>query len=254
MLRLPLTALSIVCLILLSVWSLWRSTVAPFFIQLPLAVPTATLSVAIAEVQPAPTATLVPLSAATGIALLPPFQLVLPVDWQYVNVSNEGARAQWQATAQSQLPKEMQRLLNVRFDKELTLVLAWPTVPEGQSGLIAYAAPRQDLTLAQYVADSAAGLRAQTGVTLHQAEVNYTLQGEVPVAFLHYTLPAGQSTPVHSAREGYQVLLFDKAAAHLLLLTISLPELVGDTQIKAAADSKPPIPAVIQSIVRAVKR
>ena len=162
MLRLPLTALSIVCLILLSFWSIWRSTLAPFFTQ-PLVInPTVVVPTATVAVTPDPTSTPIPLRVATGTAALPPFQLVLPADWHYVTLPHEGARAQWRAAAQSQPFSDLTHLLD-GWQGEQPLVVAWPTASAEQIGLIAYRAPRHDLTLAQYVADSTARLRAQSG-------------------------------------------------------------------------------------------
>ena len=133
-------------------------------------------------------------------------------------------------------------------------MIAWPTADE-QSGLIAYTTPRHDLTLAQYIADSAATLRAQPGVTVHEAAVNYTLHNEVPVAFLHYTLPSDQQEPESGTREGYQVVLFDEPGEQLLLLTFIGTEAKRDNaQVTTQAESEVALPALFQSIVRAVKR
>ena len=246
MLRLPLTALSIVCLILLSFWSIWRSTLAPFFTQ-PLVInPTVVVPTATVAVTPEPTSTPIPLRVATGTAPLPPFQLVLPADWHYVTLPHEGARAQWRAAAQSQPFSDLTHLLD-GWQGEQPLVVAWPTASAEQIGLIAYRAPRHDLTLAQYVADSAAGLRAQPGVTVHEAAVNYTLHNEVPIAFLHYTLPSDQQEPESGTREGYQVVLFDEPGEQMLLLTFI--GAVGNGEKSELA-----LPALFESIVRAVKR
>ncbi len=252
MLRLPLTALSIVCLILLSCWSIWRTTVVPLYtpaaVTPALVTPIATVTAAPAVVaRPQPTATTPPLIVITGVASLPPFQLLLPPDWQAVHLPNDRAQAQLQAVVQTQLRAAR---FNDGRPGAMDFVLAWPTTASQSSGLIAYRAPRHELTLAQYVADSAAGLRAQPGVTLHQATVDYTLHAEVPVALLHYTLSAGQS----AGQEGYQVLLFDEAATHLLLLTFIAPVSAGHTALMATTADQPPVPAIIQAIVHAVKR
>ena len=254
MLRLPLTALSIVCLILLSFWSIWRTTFAPFFVQPLVISPTVVVPTATMAVTPEPTSTPIPLHVATGTAALPPFQLVLPADWHYVNLPHERARAQWRAAAQSQPFGDLTHLLD-GWQGEQPLVVAWPTASAEQIGLIAYRAPRHDLTLAQYVADSTARLRAQPGVTVHEAAVNYTLHNEVPVAFLHYTLPSDQQEPESGTREGYQVVLFDEPGEQLLLLTFIGTEAKRDNaQVTTQAESEVALPALFQSIVRAVKR
>ena len=254
MLRLPLTALSIVCLILLSFWSIWRTTFAPFFVQPLVISPTVVVPTATMAVTPEPTSTPIPLHVATGTAALPPFQLVLPADWHYVNLPHERVRAQWRAAAQSQPFGDLTHLLD-GWQGEQPLVVAWPTASAEQIGLIAYRAPRHDLTLAQYVADSTARLRAQPGVTVHEAAVNYTLHNEVPVAFLHYTLPSDQQEPESGTREGYQVVLFDEPGEQLLLLTFIGTEAKRDNaQVTTQAESEVALPALFQSIVRAVKR
>ena len=254
MLRLPLTALSIVCLILLSFWSIWRTTFAPFFVQPLVISPTVVVPTATMAVTPDPTSTPIPLHVATGTAALPPFQLVLPADWHYVNLPHERVRAQWRAAAQSQPFGDLTHLLD-GWQGEQPLVVAWPTASAEQIGLIAYRAPRHDLTLAQYVADSTARLRAQPGVTVHEAAVNYTLHNEVPVAFLHYTLPSDQQEPESGTREGYQVVLFDEPGEQLLLLTFIGTEAKRDNaQVTTQAESEVALPALFQSIVRAVKR
>jgi len=225
MLRLPLTALSIFCLILLSCWSIWRTKLAPFFAPQPLATPTVHMHMTPTEmptaaaVLPAPTSTLPALQVATGAVALPPFLLPLPADWRYVTLTPDHLREQGLQLAAASAHQELALHLPARLPNGVTPVVAWPQAQAQQVGLIAYVLPRETLTLEQYVAESGSLLRAQPTIILHRAEVNDTLHAEVPVAILHYTQRGVSMGAASGDRDGYQLVLFDRNADTLLLLT-----------------------------------
>lgn len=255
MLRLPLTALSIACLILLSFWSIWRTKLAPLFAPQPLATPTvhmaATPPVATppGAVLPTPAPTLPALQIATGVAALPPFHLPLPADWRYVNLPHDHLREQLPQLASLSALGELALRLPALLPDGSTVVVAWSSAEATQTGLIAYALPRETLTLEQYVAESVSHLRTQPTIILHRAEVNDTIHAEVPVAFLHYTQLGVSTSAVTGDRDGYQLVIFDRAAEKLLLLTW----ITADNAAPAVAVDQL-LPASLQSIIDTLER
>lgn len=259
MLRLPLTALSILCLILLSFWSIWRTNLAPLFAPQPLATPTVRLvttatvttppvMTSTVAVLPAPSPTLPRLQVATGVAALPPFRLHLPADWRYVNLTHDHLRQQLQQLASSSALGELALRLPALVLDESAVVVAWSPEETPQTGLIAYVLPRATLTLEQYVAESVTQLRAQPTVILHRAEVNDTIHPAVPVAFLHYTQLGVSTGAVTGDRGGYQLVIFDRSAEKLLLLTW----ITSDNAPAVAADQL--LPASLQAIIDTLER
>lgn len=259
MLRLPLTALSILCLILLSFWSIWRTNLAPLFTPQPLATPTvrvittATVTTppvmaSTVAVVPTPLSTLPALQMATGIAALPPFRLHLPANWRYVNLTHDHLREQVQQLALSSALGEIALRLPALVPDGSAVVVAWSPEEAPQVGLIAYALPRSTLTLEQYVAESSNQLRAQPTVILHRAEVNDMIHAEVPVALLHYTQLGVNTGTATGDREGYQLVIFDRVAEKLLLLTW----ISSDNAPAVAADQL--LPASLQSIIDTLER
>lgn len=197
--------------------------------------PTASAPPLPATVAPTPAPTAVP-SAVKLVAVGDRLQLVLPTDWQSLEIAAPELQQSLATLAQSAAgldPAAVKRLL-AAVDPQSTALVAWLNDPAptaaATTSLLVTVLPRDGLRLESYLATARAALGRQPGVTVAaaQVEVNLRVDGQ-PVGLLHYTLPVNPARAAGPAMAGWQVALFDQPAEQLVLLTFSTPSTQSST-------------------------
>jgi hypothetical protein len=219
--------------------------VTPVTMRRAIAKPTAT---AIAT----PTATPIPWAqrAQKGDAMLAPFTLPLPAEWQHIIF--DGADRGRFLDLTGQVNPSMRPLVQPLLAQSVApqpLAIAWPSPTASTIGLVAYTMPRDTLTLPRYVAAVEGALRTASSVTVHEATVLYRLHADVPVGYLHYTLTGSTASPVDS----HTYLLFSADASQLLLLSFvtasePVPVSANPISVDTVDSAVPPFGELVQQV------
>lgn len=208
----------ILCTVTLISYRQWATPTAPPATAAPATVTSP--STATATTAPSPVLT-------TDHIDLRPFTLTLAAPWPVLRPTDAAWQTQLQQLAANQprLAHYLAALANTPA-LEKSIALTWPQTAPNQLVLAAAVTPTDGLTLQSYLAavqEELAQSRLLLGaaVTLKRAAIRYDLrQDHLPVATVHYTLPA---TP-DAAGTGYQAVMIDKTGTQFLLLTAVTPD------------------------------
>ncbi|MFN8487318.1 MAG: hypothetical protein U0350_06975 [Caldilineaceae bacterium] len=157
---------------------------------------------------------------------LPPPWRVLQVNSDYLNkvLSKLDADAAKQPNAAA-----VQTLLQAVDRDSTALVAVWMDAKPGDQpmlppNLTIVIAPRNNLSLVQYIDGVVAELKERSGVIVHETKLDYRLRPSgIPVATLHYTMEAGLWPDETTPLDGYQVAAFDATATNVILFTFTAP-------------------------------
>lgn len=171
----------------------------------------------------------------TGPAQLGPFTIPFSDEWQYVQVESDESPSAHSSgpipvvnrelVADGELHQTDPSLLSSTLGMEDSQLIAWNTTAE-DAGLVAYVLPRNGLSMPRYLDLLAQASAAEPSISIQQVTIDYTLHSDVPVGYLHYTLPPHAVTIDENASarsalmavNGYQLIYFDQTATTVLLV------------------------------------